>query len=394
MSRGFNKLTIKAIEKASKNGTYSDGGGLALVVKPDRRAWQFRFTWNGKERYMGLGSANSVTLAQARLKAAQARQMVSAGIDPISNKRAVRGVPTFGDMAEEHIAAMEPIWRNPKHINQWKMTLREYAKSMYPKKVDQISTEDVEAVLKPIWLKKNETATRLRGRIEAVLARATAKGYRSGPNPAQWRNHLAQILPPTDQLKRSHHRAMPYADLPKFVSKIRMKPTVSNLALEFAILTAARTGEVIGAQWTEIDIEAALWTVPAIRMKAKREHRVPLSTRSLEILKAVETFRNGDFVFPGRQKDSGLSNMSLDAVLRRYRLKDIATVHGFRSSFRDWVSEKTNHPREIAEIALAHNVGDATERAYRRGDLLEKRYQLMNDWQLYLLNNFNFVTVL
>ena len=383
MSRGLNKLSAKAVEKAIKNGTYSDGGGLALVVKPDRRAWQFRFTWHGKERYMGLGSANSVTLAQARLKAAEARQMVAAGIDPISSNAAARGVPTFGEVAEEHIVAMEPTWRNEKHAAQWKMTLREYAKSLYPKKIDQITTDDVEAVLKPIWLSKNETATRLRGRIEAVIARATAKGYRSGPNPAQWRNHLSQILPPTLSLTRGHHKAMPYGEVPKFMALLRKSPSVSNLALEFLILTASRTGEVIGAKWDELDLQVGVWTVPASRMKAKREHRVPLTARVIEILELVKPFRNGDHVFPGRKKNTGLSNMALEAVLRRMDLKEKATVHGFRSSFRDWASEETDHAREIAEMCLAHIVGDATERAYRRGDALDKRRTLMNDWMIY-----------
>lgn len=383
MSRGLNKLSAKAVEKATKNGTYSDGGGLALVVKPDRRAWQFRFTLNGHERYMGLGSANSVTLAQARLKATEARQMVAAGIDPISSNAAVRGVPTFGEVAEEHIAALEPTWRNEKHAAQWKMTLRDYAKSLYPKKVDQITTEDVEAVLKPIWLSKNETATRLRGRIEAVIARATAKGYRSGPNPAQWRNHLSQILPPSKSLSRGHHKAMTYGEVPKFLAQLQQNTSISNLALEFLILTAARTGEVIGAKWDEFDLQSAIWTVPAFRMKAKREHRVPLTSRALEILEAVKPFRNGDYVFSGRKKDTGLSNMALEAVLRRMDLKEKATVHGFRSSFRDWAAEETDHPREIAEISLAHIVGDATERAYRRGDILDKRRILMNDWSVY-----------
>jgi integrase len=383
MSRALNKLSAKAVEKAVKNGTYSDGGGLSLVVKPDRRAWQFRFTWQGKERYMGLGSANAVTLAQARLKATEARQMVSAGIDPISSKETARSVPTFGEVAEEHIAAMEPTWRNQKHIDQWKMTLREYGKSLYLKNVDQISTDDVEAVLKPIWLSKNETATRLRGRIETVIARATAKGHRSGPNPAQWRNHLDQILPRPNKLSRGHHKALPYAMMPQFVAALRENTSVSNLALEFLILTAARTGEVIGAKWDEVDLDLAIWIVPASRMKAKREHRVPLTDRAVEILNSIKPFKNVDFVFPGRKKGVGLSNMALEAVLRRMSLKDVATVHGFRSSFRDWASEETDHAGEIAEICLAHIVGDETVRSYRRGDILDKRRRLMNDWSMH-----------
>ena len=383
MSRALNKLNGKAVEKAVKNGTYSDGGGLSLVVKPDRRAWVFRFTWQGKEEYMGLGSANAVTLAQARLKATDARQLVASGINPILNKKLARTVPTFGEVAEDHIAAMEPNWRNAKHVDQWKMTLRVYGKSLYPKNVDQISTDDVEAVLKPIWLSKNETATRLRGRIETVIARATAKGHRSGPNPAQWRNHLDQILPRPNKLSRGHHKALPYVMVPQFVAALRENTSVSNLALEFLILTAARTGEVIGAKWDEVDLDLAIWTVPASRMKAKREHRVPLTDRAVEILNSIKPFKNGDFVFPGRKKGVGLSNMALEAVLRRMNLKDLATVHGFRSSFRDWASEETDHAGEIAEICLAHIVGDETVRSYKRGDIIDKRRRLMNDWENY-----------
>jgi integrase len=384
MSRGLNKLSAKAVEKAIKNGTYSDGGGLSLVVKPDRRAWQFRFTWQGKERYLGLGSANSVTLAQARLKATEARQKVAAGINPILKSADIRVVPTFGEVAEDHIAAMEPIWSSQKHINQWKMTLRVYAKNLYPKKVDQITTDDVEAALKPIWLSKNETAMRLRGRIEAVIARAIAKSYCTGPNPAQWRNHLSQILPSSRNLIRGHYKAMPYLQVPEFVFLLRESLSISNLALEFLILTAARTSEVIGAKWEELDLNKCIWTVPASRMKAKKEHRVPLSPRVMKILKILELYRICDHVFPGRKAGYGLSNMALEAVLRRMDFKKTATVHGFRSSFRDWVAEKTDYPREIAEIALAHIVGDATERAYRRGDLLDKRRIMMDDWAEFL----------
>jgi hypothetical protein len=384
MSRQLNRLSAKQVEKATKNGTYSDGGGLALVIKPDRRAWQFRYTWQGNERFMGLGSANSVTLAQARLKATEARQMVAAGIDPISNNKAVQTAPTFGEVAEEHIAAMEPTWRNQKHINQWKMTLRHYAKTLYGKKIDEITTKDVEAVLKPIWLLKNETATRLRGRIEAVLARATAKGLRAGPNPAQWRNHLDQILPKPDKLSRKHHKAMPYEQVPAFLKLVREKTSISNLALEFLILTAARTAEVLGAKWEEFDLKDKIWIIPASRMKAKVEHRVPLNQRAIDILNIMLPFRNGDYVFPSRKRGTSLSNMALEAVLRRMKLKNIATVHGFRSSFRDWAAEQTNHSREAAEISLAHVFGDATERAYRRGDQIDKRRILMNDWEKFL----------
>jgi integrase len=386
MPRLLHKLNAKALEKMTEYGTYSDGGGLSLVFKADRKAWIFRYTWQGKEHQKGLGSYRSVSLAQARIKASEARRMVSAGIDPMSDKTALRGIPTFGVLAEEHIAAMAPNWRNQKHIHQWKMTLKVYAKSIYSKAVDQITTNDVEAVLKPIWLSKNETAVRLRGRIEAVLARATAKGYRIGHNPAQWRNHLDQIFPKPNKLTRGHHKALPYAELPQFIDDLHQSKSISNLALEFTILTAARTSEVIGAKWEEFDIESGIWIVSAMRMKAKREHRVPLSDRAIEILMLMKLFRNGDYVFPGKRQNSGLSNMALEAVLRRMNLKDKATVHGFRSSFRDWVSEETKYPREIAEMSLAHSVGNVTERAYRRGDIIEKRRKLMNDWSNFILN--------
>lgn len=384
MVRPLNKLSAKAVQNAGP-GRHSDGGGLYLVVSGDaRRRWIFRFSKGGKVREMGLGSARDVTLAEARRKAEAARRTVDAGDDPIQARTVIRRVtPTFGAQADDLVEAMKPSWKNAKHSAQWEMTLLVYAEDLRGKPVDQITTDDVVAVLKPIWASKPETASRLRGRIEAVLAAATARGHRSGANPAQWRNHLDRLLPKPKKLKKGHHRAMPFEDVPAFLKRLRVVGGSSAMALEFLILTAARTSEVLGAQWDEIDLESRLWTIPATRMKAGREHRVPLADRAIDILATMAEVRTKDhpFVFPGQKANAGLSGMALEMVLRRLDVE--ATPHGFRSSFRDWAGEKTAFPREVAEAALAHQVGDATERAYRRGDALEKRRELMRDWALF-----------
>jgi integrase len=258
------------------------------------------------------------------------------------------------------------------------MTLTKYAAPLRDKPLDAIQTDDVLSVLTPLWQTKNETASRLRGRIERVLDAARAKGLRSGENPARWRGHLDHLLPKRQKLSRGHHAALPYADVPELVADLRNREGAAALALEFLILTAARSGEVLGAKWNEIDRDAKVWTVPAERMKAGREHRVPLTQRALQILATVEQVRTGDYVFPGQRHGRPLSVMSMEMLLRRMKVD--VTVHGFRSSFRDWAGECTSFPREIAEAALAHTVGDETERAYRRGDALEKRRKLMAAW--------------
>ncbi|MCZ8106771.1 MAG: tyrosine-type recombinase/integrase [Burkholderiales bacterium] len=388
MVRPLNKLSVKTVQNAGP-GRHSDGGGLYLVVSGDaRRRWIFRFSKDGKVREMGLGSARDVTLAEARRKAEAARRTVDAGDDPIKARAVIRRVtPTFGAQADDLVEAMKPSWKNAKHSAQWEMTLLVYAKDLRDKPVDQITTDDVVAVLKPIWAEKPETASRLRGRIEAVLAAATARGHRTGANPAQWRNHLNRLLPKPKKLKKGHHRAMPFGDVPTFLKRLRVVGGSSAMALEFLILTAARTGEVLGAHWDEIDLEGRLWTIPATRMKAGRAHRVPLSDRAIDILATMAEVRAKDhpFIFPGQQAKAGLSGMALEMVLRRMDVD--ATPHGFRSSFRDWAGEKTAFPREVAEAALAHQVGDATERAYRRGDSLEKRQDLMRDWAAFCAGN-------
>jgi integrase len=277
---------------------------------------------------------------------------------------------------------MRPSWRNDKHVAQWEMTLRDYAAPLRRLPVDKISTDDVLLALKPIWSKKAETASRLRGRIERVLDAAKAQGLRSGENPARWRGHLDQLLPQRQQLARGHHAAMSYADVPSFMADLQSRQATAALALEFAILTAARSGEVLGARWVEFDFERAVWTIPAARMKAGREHRVPLSRRALKIVKAMHQVRDGDFVFPGQKAAMPLSVMALGMVLRRMSIKD-ATVHGFRSAFRDWAAECTNFTNEVCEAALAHVIANKVEAAYRRGDLFDKRRKLMEAWAVF-----------
>jgi integrase len=372
-------------------GKYADGDGLYLVVSKDgstlRRRWLLYFTWSGKRREMGLGSARDVSLAEARQMAEQARRQVREGVDPIKARDAVDPtVPTFGDFADTLIQSIESGFRNEKHRYQWRQTLTSYAAPIRGKRVDEITTQDVLACLTPIWQTKQETASRLRGRIERVLDAAKAQGLRSGENPARWRGHLANLLPKRQKLQRGHHPAMPFAEVPAFIARLREREAVSALALEFTILTAARTGEVFGATWGEIDLEARLWTVPAARMKAGRIHRVPLTDRCMEILDQVAKLRTDPapsaYLFPGARPGRPLSNMVYKALFGRMGVEGI-TAHGFRSSFRDWAGERTSFPREVAEQALAHVIGDETERAYRRGDALEKRRALMASWSNY-----------
>lgn len=386
-ARQLNRLTARKVAALADPGRHADGGGLYLSISKDgRRRWVFLFRWRGKLREMGLGSPREVPLARAREAATRARELVADGRDPLEVKQAdERAVPTFGELANGFVEAMRAQWRNDKHVAQWQMTLREYAAPLRPLAVDAVTTNDVVGVLKPLWQTKPETASRLRGRIERVLDAAKAQGLRAGENPARWRGHLDLLLPKRHRLTRGHHKAMAYADVPAFVARLRAGSGVSGRALEFTILTAARSGEVLGARWSEIDVTARVWTVPAARMKAGREHRVPLCARALSIVAEMRELAavDGDnpFVFPGQRAGKGLSVMALEMVLRRAGVTD--TPHGFRSAFRDWVGEETAFPREVAEAALAHLVGDAVERAYRRGDALEKRRALMEAWALY-----------
>lgn len=387
MARQLHKLNALQATKLNAAGRHSDGGGLYLSIDGGRRRWIFRFRdkRTGKVREMGLGAAGDVTLAKAREKAAAARQAVKEGKDPIASARdALRSaaVPTFGELADQFIASMEGQWRNDKHRWQWRHTLTEYAKPLRGKRVDEIGVEDVLACLRPHWERRPETAGRLRGRIERVLNAAKAQGYRTGENPAQWKGHLENLLPRRHKLTRGHHAAMPWADVPAFMVELRQREGIAALALEFCILTAARSGEVRGALWSEFDLDAAVWTVPANRMKAGVQHRVPLVPRAVEIISELAKLPPESRVFPGQRKSNPLSDMTLRAVLRRMKVD--CTPHGFRSSFRDWAGEATSFPREICEAALAHTIGNEVERAYRRGDALARRRELMEAWARYL----------
>lgn len=389
-----NALTAVAVKNA-KPGRHADGGGLHLLVKESgARSWVYRFMLNGKSHDVGLGAAGpgGVSLAEARDARDALRLKVKAGVDPLEErkrqlamaeraaKEAAAASVTFNAMAESYIAANEDSWRNEKHRKQWRSTLETYA---YPvigsMAVGEISTEQVLQIIEPIWQDKPETASRVRGRIETVLDAAKARGFRAGENPARWRGHIAQILPARSRLTRGHHKALPYDEIPGLVALLRSRQAVAALALEFTILTAARTNEVLGARWSEIDLENAVWIIPPERMKAGKEHRVPLAPRTVEILKATAELRKS-WLFPSAGGGK-LSGMAMSMLLRRMQVD--VTVHGFRSTFRDWAAECTDYAHEVQEMALAHTIGNKVERAYRRGDMFEKRRQLLGDWASY-----------
>ncbi|ANY79685.1 integrase [Microvirga ossetica] len=379
MTRQLHTLSARTVATLTKPGRHSDGGGLYLnITTSGARSWVFMWKAHGKRREMGLGALRDVPLAKARERAAEARQKLADGLDPIAARDSKPKVMTFGEAAGALIESMSSSWRNEKHRAQWKMTLTAYCEPLRSKPVTEIGTEDVLRVLQPLWTTKPETASRLRGRMERVFDFARARGQGVGENPARWRSHLDAVLPKRAKLTRGHHKAMPFDEVPAFLTALRERDGMAPRALEFAILTAARSGEVFGALWEEFDLEGRVWTVPAARMKAGRVHRVPLSDRAVEILREMEQKRLSELVFPGTKPGRPLSVMALEMVLRRMKLD--VTVHGFRSAFRDWAGERTHFPREVAEAALAHLVGDAVERAYRRGDALEKRRELMDAW--------------
>lgn len=391
MSRTLHRLSARFCQTVVEAGRYSDGGNLYLSVSPNGgRRWVFMFRWLGRVREMGLGSARDVSLAKARERAAEARAHLIDGRNPLDERaKAAPDVVTFGAAAEKHIASMESGW-SERTVAGWRWTLigSGYCKPIEATSVADIGVEDILAVLKPLWREKPETASRVRTRIEAVLDACKVRGQRSGENPAAWKANLAALLPPAQKLSRGHHVAMPYRDVPAFVGKLRESGSTSNLALEFCILTASRSGEVMGARWEEIDLDDKLWRVPAERMKSKRPHEVPLTARAIEILHM--TVADGEeatgLIFRGarpgrptkanRATERPLSSMALTMALRRAG-GGTATVHGFRSSFRDFVGDETSFPREVAEAALAHVIRDDTERAYRRGSALQKRRALM-----------------
>lgn len=393
MTRAMHKLTARTVATAKDAGRYGDGAGLYLrVTGTGGKRWVFRYTprKGARPREMGLGSAGSggVSLARARALAHEVREAVQSGDDPVAMLRAKRReesdrTPTFGEFADEFVESQAINFRNDKHIAQWKMTLTHYAAPIRKKYMDEITTDDVLGILKPMWQEKHETANRLRGRIERVLNAAKAKGLRSGENPAQWRGHLDTLLPKRTQLQRGHFAAMPYTDIPAFIAALRARDGMAALALEFCILAACRSGEVRHLEWAELDMEQGNWTLPAEKTKAGRSHRVPLTHRMIEIVETVRPFTGEQQLVFASRRGAPLSDMTLSAVLKRLKVSD-ATVHGFRSSFRDWAGDMTDYPREVAEAALAHVVGDATERAYRRSDAFEKRRALMEDWEAFL----------
>jgi integrase len=398
MAQAIQRLSALAVTRASKPGLYADGAGLYLRVNRNgSKSWAFRFMIRGKPREMGFGSLTKVSLADARRKAADARLALSNGRDPLALRReqeaervaeeklTQNSAVTFDKCAESYIAAHEASWKNEKHKQQWRNTIANYVSPVFGNTpVQHIDLDLVLKVIEPIWSKKAETARRVRGRIEVILDWARVRGYRSGENPARWRGQMDQLLPARSKVAPvKHHTALPYPELSQFMKELRLVPGNSATALEFLILTAGRTGEVLYARWSELDLKKKLWIVPATRMKSGREHRVPLSTAAIAMVSRIENPK-GDYVFSGRTPTQPLSDMSLLMTLGRMNRADI-TVHGFRSTFRDWAAECTAFASEVVEMALAHVIEGKTEAAYRRGDLLEKRRQLMDAWADYCL---------
>jgi integrase len=392
-----NRLTANAVALALTPGNYADGNGLWLVVDaPERRYWHFRYQWQGRQRSMSLGSADKIVLDVARKMHTQARSLVARGVDPLAERRSGVTVatpspvydpvsPNFATVVEEYLAAHDPGWKHPKHRQQWRNTLAALYPAIGEVPIADLATSHVLRVLTPVWQTKPETASRLRGRIEAVIDYAAARGWRErGPNPATWRGHLKHLLASPDKLRQTEpHPALDWPRVPDFMAGLRTQTGMGALALQFAILTAARSGEVRGAMWDEIDLTTGTWTIPAKRMKAGRQHRVPLSCPALMILLKLAEVRDGSgLIFFGVKRGVPLSDMTLTAVVRRMGRDDL-TVHGFRSTFRDWCADN-GKPADAAERALAHVIGNKTRGAYERTDLLDVRRPLMNEWAAFL----------
>lgn len=388
----IHKLSVRRVATASP-GKYEDGYGLRLVVsKSGAKKWVLRFTLHGRRREMGLGSYPSVGLADARVSALKCRRQVAKGADPIEARRMdSQRIPVFTACAARYIRGYRHGWQNAKHARQWVSTLKTYARPVIGKKpVNAVTTEDILQILSPIWVTKTETAKRVQGRIENIMDFAAAHQFRDPLNPARWRGHLDKLLPRPSRVKEvAHHPAMPYPDVPDFFDELSRNRSVSAMALKFLILTATRTLEVLHAEWKEIDLHAGIWTVPASRMKTRREHRVPLSDSAMTVLEALPRIEGCPFVFPGSRNARPLSNMALLQLMRGlgYGVNSSRgdyVPHGFRSSFRDWSGEVSSFPREVAEMALAHAIENKVEAAYRRGDLFEKRRKMMQEWADYL----------
>lgn len=403
-------MTAIEVRRATEPGYYTagyydpdahhDSRGLYLrISRPGKKnragvkTWAFCYRIAGRDREMGLGPIATVTLADARAKVADYRKGLLAGIDPISEREKVRDAEakvrasriTFDQAAEQYIESHRAGWKSLKHADQWTNTLSTYASPVMGKlAVADVDVAHVIRVLEPIWITKTETASRVRGRIESVLGWAKTRGFRSGDNPARWHDHLENLLPERTKVRKvEHFAALPASDLGAFMAELRKQEGEGARALEFTILTACRTNETIGATWSEVDLDASVWVIPAARMKMDREHRVPLSDAARAILEATTKAMRAGYIFHGLKEGKPLSNMAMLKTLERMGRTGM-TVHGFRSTFRDWTAENTNFPREVSEQALAHAIGDKVEAAYRRGDLFEKRKKLMQQWATFL----------
>jgi integrase len=392
MAPHIGRLTALFVKKHNTPGLFGDGGNLYLqITNANARSWIFRYG----NRYAGLGSAFNVTLEEARDLAYECRKLLREGVDPLEVKRtkqaqarleAAKAI-SFRQCAAAYIEAHRAAWKDRKHLQQWQNTIEQHCGPINDLPVASVDTEGVLAALQPIWTITPETASRLRGRIEAILDWAKVHGYRTGENPARWRGHLDKLLPRKSKVRKvAHHAAMPYGEIPSFITKLRQRQGVAASALEFCILTAARSGEVLGAHRQEFDLDAAMWTVPAERMKGGKEHRVPLSVPALQIIKAMMAENTGSaFIFPGGNTGEPLTATALHRALRRMGIAD-ATPHGFRSGFRDWAADCTHTANEVCEAALAHTIENRVEAAYRRSDLFEKRRNLMNAWGRFCTN--------
>ena len=392
-ARTLHRLSSRRVDTERKQGRYADGGGLYLQVSPQgTKSWLFRFTLGGKARQMGLGAIQTISLREARNAALKCRKLLHEGVDPIEERKRERSskriqdetAKTFKECAEACINSHKTGWRNAKHAAQWTSTLETYA---YPV-IGSLPVQDVDVslimnVLEPIWQEKTETASRVRGRIENIIDWATVANYRKGENPARWKGHLEIMLPAKSAVSKvKHHEALPYDEVGAFMGELELRDGVSARGLEFQILTAARTGEVMMSTWAEIDLDKAIWTIPADRMKGGKEHRVPLPEKAVTLLRGMQDTAVSEFVFPGAQSNRPLSNMAFLQLIKRMGRAGL-TAHGFRSTFRDWIAERTIHPSEVAEMALAHAVSDKVEAAYRRGDLFNKRRKMMDAWADY-----------
>jgi integrase len=381
VARAVNRLNARLVSSLAKPGLHADGHSLYLRVdERGAKRWVFIYKWRGKRTEMGLGPLWRRSLAEARQIALGLRIQLYDGVNPLHTRRAEKEAPTFEAQARSLVEDLASGWKHPRAKERWLNSFTQHAASLWGLPVDQIQTADVLAVLKPIWSSKAETAGKLRGRIERVLDAAAAKGLRSADNPARWEGHLAHLLPARTRLSRGHHKALPYSDAPALVASLRGREAPAARALAFVIHTAARENEVLGATWAEIDLARRVWTVPASRTKAGREHQVPLSDPAFTVL--GEPGRPDELIFPS-SKGRKMSDMAMDMLLRRMKVD--VNVHGFRSTFRDWAGDETEFPREIAEAALGHKVGDAVEQAYRRGTALERRRKLMDAWSGYLV---------